>query len=77
MATIGDFDPAVYSSIPEFMEAWETSDLDNIVPCYPLAFDRKTGELVGVIIALPNLYQLWNEKPLTYLNLDTVIIKKE
>jgi len=72
-----DFDPCTYSSIPEFIKAWESCDLNDIVPCCPLAFDRTTGELVGIIMALPNLFQLWNKEPLTYLNVDTVIIKKE
>ncbi|MEE9116997.1 MAG: hypothetical protein V3U02_00195, partial [Calditrichia bacterium] len=72
-----DFDPCTYSSIPEFIEAWESCDLNNIVPCCPLAFDRTTGELVGIIMALPNLFQLWIKEPLTHLNVDTVIIKKE
>jgi len=72
-----DFDPSTYSSVPEFIEAWESCDLNDIVPCCPLAFDRTTGELVGIIMALPNLFQLWNKEPLTHLNVDTVIIKKE
>jgi len=72
-----DFDPNSYSSIPEFIEAWESCDLNNIVPCCPVAFDRTTGELVGIIMTLPNLFQLWIKEPLTHLNVDTVIIKKE
>ncbi len=72
-----DFDPSTYSSVPEFIEAWESCDLNDIVPCCPLAFDRTTGELVGIIMALPNLFQLWKKEPLTHLNVDTVIIKKE
>ncbi len=77
VATKGDFNPSIYSSIPEFIEAWEACDLDNIVPCCPVAIDRTTGELVGIIITLPNLFQLWSNEPLTHLNVDTVIIKKE
>ena len=72
-----DFDPRKCSSIPEFIEAWESCDLNDIVPCCPLAFDRTTGELVGVIMALPNLFQLWSKELLTHLNVDTAIIKKE
>ena len=72
-----DFDPSSLSSIPEFIEAWEACDLNEIVPCCPVAFDRNTGELVGIIITLPNLFQLWSKEPLTHLNVDTVIIKKE
>ena len=72
-----DFDPRTISSIPEFIEAWESCDINDIVPCCPLAFDRTTGELVGIIMTLPNLFQLWSKQPLTHLNVDTVIIKKE
>ena len=72
-----NFDPNTYSSIPEFIEAWESCDLNNIIPCCPVAFDRTTGELVGIIMTLPNLFQLWIKEPLTHLNVDTVIIKKE
>ncbi|MHA2287701.1 MAG: hypothetical protein ACXABG_02820 [Promethearchaeota archaeon] len=72
-----DFDPRTISSVPEFVEAWELCDINNIVPCCPVAFDRTTGELVGIIITLPNLFQLWSKEPLTHLNVDTAIIKKE
>ncbi|NVM43820.1 MAG: hypothetical protein HWN79_02795 [Candidatus Lokiarchaeota archaeon] len=72
-----NFDPRSISSIPEFIEAWESCDLNKIVPCCPLAYDRTNGELVGIIMALPNLFQLWSKEPLTHLNVDTVIINKE
>ncbi|NVM16979.1 MAG: hypothetical protein HWN80_04635 [Candidatus Lokiarchaeota archaeon] len=72
-----DIDPRAYSSVPKFIEAWESCDLNNIVPCCPIAFDRTSGELVGVIMALPNLFQFWSKKTLTHLNVDTVIIKNE
>ncbi len=72
-----DFDPRTLSSIPEFIEAWESCNINEIVPCCPVAFDRNTGELVGIIMTLPNLFQLWSNQPLTHLNVDTVIIKNE
>jgi len=71
-----DFDPKTLSSIPEFLEAWESCDINKIVPCCPVAIDRITGELVGIIMTLPNLFQLWSRQPLTHLNVDTVIIDK-
>lgn len=76
-AVKNDIDPRAYSTVPEFIEAWESCDLNNIVPCCPVAFDRTTGELVGIIMALPNLFQLWSKETLTHLNVDTAIIKKE
>ena len=72
-----DFDPTPYSSIPEFIDSWESCDLNNIVPCCPVTFDRNSGELVGIIIALPNLFQLWNNDTISHLNVDTAIVKKE
>ncbi|NHJ19668.1 MAG: hypothetical protein EAX91_01905 [Candidatus Lokiarchaeota archaeon] len=72
-----ELDQSSYSSIPEFIEMWESIDFNSIVPCCDMAFDRTTGELVGIIMAFPNLFQLWSREPLTQLNIDTVIIKKE
>ncbi len=72
-----DFDPQTYADMPGFIDTWENADLESIVPTSIYAFDKTTGELVGVLMAQPNLYQLWNNKPLTHMNVDTVIIKKE
>lgn len=41
----------------------------------PLAFDRGTYELVGVIFCLPDLYQFWNGEHISRINIDTAIIK--
>jgi hypothetical protein len=66
-----------YSNVVEFIEAWETCDLEKVVTWAPMAFDRKTDELVGIILSLPDLYELWLGKPLTRNNVDTVMVKKE
>ena len=50
---------------------------DEVNPWVPLAFEKETNQIVGIILCLPNLYQLWSGKPLTHGNVDTVIIKKE
>lgn len=71
------FDFRKYSAQPEFKEAWESCDLEKVITWAPMAFDRKTDELVGIILSLPNLYQLWLEEPLTHANVDTVMVKKE
>lgn len=52
-----DFEPAKYSTIPHFIEAWESCDLNKIKPYAPMAFDRNIGELVGVLLWLPDLYE--------------------
>ena len=72
-----DFDPQTYADMPGFLDTWNAADLENIVPTSIFAFDRNSGELVGVLMAQSNLYQLWAEEPLTHMNVDTVIIKKE
>ncbi len=72
-----NFDPQIYAEMPGFLDTWNAADLDNIVPTSIYAFDKNSGELVGILMAQPNLYQLWAKEPLTHMNVDTVIIKKE
>ena len=69
--------PQEYADVPGFRETWDSCDFEKIVPMSVYAFDRTTNELVGVIMCQPNLFQLWNGEPLTHLNVDTVMIKKE
>jgi hypothetical protein len=71
-----DFEPAHYSTIPHFIEAWESCDLNKIEPYAPMAFDRNTGELVGVLLGLPDLYEKWRGNPITRANVDTAMVKK-
>ncbi len=72
-----NFDPQTYADMPGFLETWNAADLENIVSTGIFAFDRRSGELVGILMAQPNLFQLWAGEPLTHMNVDTVIIKKE
>lgn len=73
-----EIDPKTYFRIPEFIEAFEgCDDPTKVVPSAPMAFDRETGELVGIILALPNYFQIWKNEKLTHMNVDTVMIKKE
>ena len=72
-----DFDPQTYADMPGFLETWNAADLENIVTTSIFAFDRTSGELVGLLMAQPNMYQLWSGEPLTHMNVDTIIIKKE
>ncbi len=69
--------PQEFADISGFQETWESCDLKKIVPMAAFGFDRKTGELVGVIMCQPNLYQQWNGEPLTHMNVDTAMVKKE
>ncbi|MCK4380782.1 MAG: hypothetical protein KAW51_06540 [Candidatus Lokiarchaeota archaeon] len=70
-----DFNPKNYSDIPQFIEAWESCDLEKI-EAQPTAFDRNTGELVGIILTLPDLFEVWAGNPITRVNVDTAMVKK-
>ncbi|MFX1309183.1 MAG: hypothetical protein ACFE8C_05735 [Promethearchaeota archaeon] len=72
----GDFTPKTYSNIPQFVETWETYDLKNTEPFAPIAFDRKTNELVGILLGLPDLFETWMGNPITRCNVDTAMVKK-
>lgn len=65
-----------HSHISEFIEAWNSCDLRNIVYWSPCAFMRDNGELVGIILSLPNLYQLWAGEPFSRANVDTAMVHK-
>ncbi|MFX0021536.1 MAG: hypothetical protein ACFE9S_04370 [Candidatus Hermodarchaeota archaeon] len=65
-----------YSTIPEYIKAWESCDLEQIQPYVPMAFDRYTDELVGIILCLPDLYEAWRGDPITRVNVDTAMVKK-
>jgi hypothetical protein len=69
--------PQDYADVSGFREMWESCDFKKIVPMAIFGFDRNTNELVGLIMCQPNLFQLWNGEPLTHLNIDTAMIKKE
>lgn len=71
-----DFNPETYSDVPQFIEAWETCDLENTQPFAPMAFDRNTGELVGILLGLPDLFETWAGRPITRCNVDTAMVKK-
>lgn len=71
-----DFDIINYTTIPQFQEAWENCDLEKIEVWAPLAFDKTTYELVGALLGLPDLFQIYNGKPLTRANVDTAMVKK-
>ncbi|MFW9938270.1 MAG: hypothetical protein ACFFD5_11525 [Candidatus Thorarchaeota archaeon] len=71
-----DIDLKSYFRIPEFIEAVEDCNFERVVHSAPLAFDRETGKLVGLIFALPDLFQIWSGEYPTHLNVDTAMIDK-
>ncbi|TFF90924.1 MAG: hypothetical protein EU548_00550 [Promethearchaeota archaeon] len=72
-----EIDPLTYFGQPEYKEVWESYDLEKVVVWAPMAFDRKTGEIVGTILAVHDLYELWLGQPITRANVDTAMIKSE
>ncbi len=72
-----NFDPQTFANMPGFLDTWKAADLEKIISTAIFAFDRRSSELVGVLMAQPNLFQLWAGEPLTHMNVDTIIIKKE
>jgi hypothetical protein len=66
-----------HGHISEFIEAWNSCDLRNIICWAPCAFKRDSGELVGIILSLPNLYQLWAGEPFSRANVDTAMVHKD
>ncbi len=71
------FKPESYCNIPEILEAWDSYDLENVVTFAHMAFDRETNKLVGIILCLPDLYELWLGKPITRTNVDTAMVRKD
>ncbi|MFX0059336.1 MAG: hypothetical protein ACFE85_12495 [Candidatus Hodarchaeota archaeon] len=71
-----DVDLQTYFRIPEFIEAVKDGDFEQAVHSAPMAFDRETGELVGIILALPDIFQIWLGEYPTHLNVDTAMIDK-
>jgi len=71
-----DFNPKLKSEIPQFVEAWETCNLEKIEPFAPMAFEKSSGELVGILLGLPDLFEAWVGNPITRCNVDTAMVKK-
>ena len=70
------YDPTEITRQPEFLEAWESCDLNQVNSFVHMAFARDTDELVGIIFCLPDKYQLMLNQPITRVNVHTVMVKK-
>jgi len=71
------FDFYEHSDNPHFIETWENCDIERIIPIAPLAFDRHTGELVGALLGLPDIFEAWLGKKITRANADTAMVRKD
>ena len=65
-----------YAHIPEFIEAWEEADLENIITVFPLVLERKTNLLVGILIGVLDYYQYWNGNYISRVNVHTAMVRK-
>ncbi|TFF95955.1 MAG: hypothetical protein EU547_06940 [Promethearchaeota archaeon] len=71
-----DFNPKDYTEVSEFITAMTPFSSGDVIPWVHMAFDKNTDKLVGIIICLPNLYQIWKGQNLTESNVDTAIVNK-
>lgn len=71
------FKPKDYFKVSHFIETWESCDLEKTEPFAPMAFERHKDELVGILLGLPDLYEVWAGKPITRCNVDTAMVKRE
>lgn len=59
---------------PLFIEAWNSCDLESIAPLAPLAIERSTGRIAGLLLGVPDLYETALGNPLTRINVDTALV---
>ena len=55
----------------------EMAAIPNADDFYYLAFDNKSGKLIGYILEIPNFMQMWAGEPITMGNTNSVIIAKQ
>jgi len=60
-----------------FLDAWESCDLKKITHLMQIIFEKNTGELIGVLLGLPDLYEHWIGNNITRVNVDTAIVRKD
>ncbi len=71
------YDPfETYKNIPEFIEAWENADLENMVTMFPMVLERETNKLVGILIGVLDYYQCWNSEYVTRVNVHTAMVRR-
>ncbi len=71
-AAFADFLPDIASG--RFEEMWgATASVSKTFYSWPAALDRE-GKVAGFITALPNLWEAWDGRKVTCLNVDTVVI---
>ncbi|TXT63108.1 MAG: hypothetical protein BAJALOKI3v1_430004 [Promethearchaeota archaeon] len=72
--TQSSYDPSKFTDIQAFRRIVSHFDFAKRLPWVTLIFNKDNRQLVGVGLLLPNIYQVWAQKPLTQGNGDTVMI---
>jgi len=62
--------------IPEFIEAWKEADLENMVTVFPMALERKTDKLIGMLIGVLDYYQYWKNEYVSRINVHTAMVRR-
>jgi len=65
-----------YKNIPEFVEAWKETDLENMVTMFPMVFERSTNKLIGMLIGVPDYYQYWQGEYVSRINVHTAMVRR-
>ncbi|MFW9875486.1 MAG: hypothetical protein ACFFG0_20460 [Candidatus Thorarchaeota archaeon] len=65
-----------YKHIPEFIEAWQGVDLEDIITMFPMVLERKTNKLIGILIGVLDYYQYWKGEYITRVNVHTAMVRK-
>ncbi len=65
-----------YSTQQEFMKAWQNCADEDVLTFFHLAFEKETDKIVGIIIVLPDLYEVWKGGSITRGNVDVAAIRK-
>jgi len=65
-----------YREIPEFIEAWKDADLENMITLFPMVIERDTGKLIGMLIGVPDYYQLWRGEYVSRINVHTAMVRR-
>ena len=65
-----------YSTQQEFLKAWQQCAEEDVLTFFHLAFEKETDKIVGIIIVLPDLYEVWKGDKITRGNVDVAAVRK-
>jgi len=71
------FNPDEWSDVAHFREAWQECDMKNIIGFWPVAYERETNKLVGILITYPDVFEIHITGKSTRNNVDTAMVHKD